>query len=218
LLLAVIYLYTYGYGQIKATTTIKMVKHKKLIIACLLILLPLIDSLFIPEAFGIQWQSPKTMYLVSAYLVPLKLLLVTLGGFMLASHGHPHHQPPRKWYSKLFDVTIFILAGIQFIVLGIVCLLYIAAGTQADNYRRQGNIAVYTSNFGALGNEANHHFSYQCTGQNGFYTLTPIVTLDWLGHFTFTEKTNTLIINHKDYTGKGEQLKQISLKGFKCEL
>lgn len=193
-----------------------MIKHKRLIIACLLILLPLLDSLFIPEAFGIKWQNPKTMYLVSAYLIPVKLVLVTIGGFMLASHGHPHHQPPRKWYAKLFDVTIFILAGVQFIMLGIVCLLYLGAGTQADNYRKQGNIAVYTSDVGALGGEANHRFSYQCTGENGFYTLTPIVTLDWLGHFTFTEKANALIIKHKDYTGKGEQVKQIELNDFEC--
>lgn len=195
-----------------------MIKHKKLIIACLLILLPLIDSLLIPIAFGVQWQSPKTMYLVSAYLIPVKLVLVSIGGFLLASHGHPHHQSPRKWYSKFLDIVMFILAGIQFIMLGIVCLLYLAAGTQADNYNKQGNIAVYTADVGALGGEAKHHFSYQCTDQNGFYTLTSIATLDWLGHFTFTEKANTLIIKHKDYTGKDEQIKQISLNGFKCEL
>ncbi|MGO2074115.1 MAG: hypothetical protein ACTH7Q_07790 [Pseudoalteromonas sp.] len=194
-----------------------MIKHKNFIIACLLILLPLIDSLLIPVAFGIQWQDPKTMYLVSAYFIPFKLVLVTIGGFMLASHGHSHHQEPRKWYSKFVDVTIFILAGVQFIMLGIVCALYLVVGTQADNYRRQGNITVYTSDVGALGGEANHHFSYQCTTQNGFYKLTPIVTLDWLGHFTFTEKANTLIIKYKDYTGKGEQVKKISLKGFECE-
>ena len=194
-----------------------MLKHKKLIIACLLILLPLLDSLFIPTAFGLQWHNAKSMYLLSAYMMPIKLILVTIGDFLLASHGHPHHDEPRVWYAKLFDISFFILAGIQFIVLAIISALYLVVGTQADDYRQQGNISVYTSDVGAFG-KATHYFSYQCTDKNGFYTLTPIATLDWLGSFTFSEKANTLIIKHDDHSGKGEQIKPIDISGFGCNV
>lgn len=193
-----------------------MLKRKKLIIACLLILLPLLDSLFIPTAFGLQWHNPKTMYLLSAYLIPVKLLLVTSGGCLLASHGHPHNEQPRAWYAKVFDISFFIVAGIQFIVLAIISALYLVVGTQADDYQQQGNISVYTSDIGAFG-KATHYFSYQCTDENGFYSLTPIVTLDWLGHFTFSEKDRFLIIKHNVHTAKGEQIKRIDLSGFACK-
>lgn len=156
------------------------------------------------------------MYLFSAYLIPIKLLFVTIGGFLLASHGHPHHDEPRAWYAKVFDIGIFILAGIQFIVLAIISALYLAVGTQADDYQQQGNISVYTSDIGAFG-KATHYFSYKCTDENGFYSLTPIVTLDWLGHFTFSEKGTLLIIKHNDHSGKGEQIKSIDISGFGCK-
>ena len=192
-----------------------MLKHKKLIIAYLLIILPLLDSLFIPTAFGLQWHNAKTMYLFSAYLIPIKLLLVTIGGFLLVKHYQQHHHQPQAQYRKLVDNLIFIVAGIQFIVLAIMSGLYLVVGTQADDYQQQGNISVYTSDVGALG-KATHYFSYQCTDENGFYTLTPIVTLDWLGHFSFIESNDTLIIKHNDYASKGEQTKQIDISGISC--
>ncbi|MBE0459322.1 hypothetical protein NDQ71_05460 [Pseudoalteromonas sp. KG3] len=193
-----------------------MLKRKKLIIAYLLIVLPLLDSLLIPPAFGLQWHNAKTMYLFSAYLIPIKLLFVTIGGFLLVKQDRQHHEQPRVWYRKLVDGLIFIVAGVQFIVLAIISGLYLVVGTQADDYQQQGNISVYTSDIGAFG-KATHYFSYQCSDDNGFYTLTPIVTLDWLGHFTFSEKGTVLIINHNAHTDKGGQVKQIDLTGFACK-
>ena len=193
-----------------------MLKRKKLIIAYLLIALPLLDSLFIPPAFGLQWHNPKTMYLLSAYLIPVKLLLVTIGGFLLVKQDRQNHDQSRAWYRKLVDGFIFIVAGVQFIVLAIISGLYLVVGTQADDYQQQGNISVYTFDIGAFG-KATHYFYYQCTDGNGFYTLTPMVTLDWLGPFTFSEKGTVLIINHNKHTDKGGQIKQIDLTGFRCE-
>ncbi|CAM3960320.1 MULTISPECIES: hypothetical protein [Pseudoalteromonas] len=193
-----------------------MLKRKKLIIAYLLIMLPLLDSLFIPPAFGLQWHNAKTMYLFSAYLIPVKLLLVTIGGFLLVKQDLQHQQQARSWYHKLLDSLIFIVAGVQFIVLAIISALYLVLGTQANNYQQQDNISVYTSDIGAFG-KATHYFSYQCTDEYGFYTLNPIVTLDWLGHFSFSVKDNTLVIKHNDYAGKGDQIKRVDLTGYSCE-
>ncbi|WP_405632529.1 hypothetical protein [Pseudoalteromonas sp. Ld20] len=194
-----------------------MIKDKKRIIAYLLILAPLIDSLLIPTAFGLQWHSAKSMYLFSVYLIPIKLALVVMGGFFLIHHTRRqiYIDAPRSWFLKVVDVGIFILAGIQFILFTVISVLYVVVGTQADDYKQQGNISVYTSDVGAFG-KATHYFSYQCTDSTGFYTLQPIVTLDWLGTFTFKEKANTLIITYNGQSDKGEKIKQIDLSGFGC--
>lgn len=195
-----------------------MIKNNKLLIASLLILLPLIDSLFIATAFGLQYQNPRAMYLLSAYLIPVKLVLVVGGGLILASFAKAQIQfaEPVKWYSKLYSLILFGLAIIQFALFLIICALYTVVGTQAEDYLQQGHISVHTSDVGTLG-EATHYFSYQCTDENGFYTLTPIATLDWLGHFSFEVKENTLVITHNDYAGKGEQIKRVDLTGYSCE-
>ncbi|MFY8326293.1 hypothetical protein [Pseudoalteromonas sp. ZZD1] len=195
-----------------------VIKNKKLIAASLLILLPLIDSLFIKTAFGLQYQSEKAMYLFSAYLIPLKLILVMGGGLLLASFAKSQvlSDKPKKWYSKLYSLLLFGLAIAQFVILLIVCTLYMVVGTQAEDYLLQGNISVYTSDVGAFG-KATHYFSYQCTDKNGFYTLTPITTLDWLGHFNFAVEDNTLVIKHNDYTAQGEQTKRVNLSHYRCE-
>lgn len=187
-------------------------------LASLLILLPLIDSLFVPTAFGLQYHSEKAMYLLSAYFIPVKLILVIAGGLILASFAKSQIEfsEPVKWYDKLYSLILFGLALIQFALFLIICTWYVVVGTQAGDYLQQGHISVYTSDVGTLG-EATHYFSYQCTDQNGFYTLTPIVTLDWLGHFSFKVKENTLVIKHNDYAGKGEQIKQLDLTEYSCK-
>lgn len=194
-----------------------MLKNQKLIIASLLILLPLFDSLFIDPAFGLQYQNQRAMYLLSAYLIPIKLMLVIAGGFTLARHEKSTAQCVQsiKWYNKLYSLILFGIVVIQCAVLLVICTWYVVVGTQAGDYLQQGHISVYTSDVGTLG-EATHYFSYQCTDQNGFYTLTPIVTLDWLGHFSFTTKNKRLIIEHNNYTDKGMQSKQIDISMFRC--
>ncbi|MDN3377998.1 MULTISPECIES: hypothetical protein [unclassified Pseudoalteromonas] len=195
-----------------------MINNKKLMLASLLILLPLIDSLFVPTAFGLQYHSEKAMYLLSAYLIPVKLILVIAGGILLARFAKAQAESDKSsdWYSKFYTLVLFGLAIIQCALFLIICTMYIIVGSQADDYQQQGNISVYTADVGKLG-EATHYFSYQCTDQNGFYTLTPIATLDWLGHFNFNVEEQTLVIKHNDYTAKGEQTKQIDLSHYRCE-
>ncbi|MCQ8877210.1 hypothetical protein NQT69_04035 [Pseudoalteromonas shioyasakiensis] len=195
-----------------------MINNKKLLLASLLILLPLIDSLFVPMAFGLQYRSEKAMYLVSAYLIPIKLILVIVGGLLLARFAKAQAEcgTTRNRYSKFYILVLFGLAIVQCAIFLIICTMYIIVGSQADDYQQQGNISVYTADVGKFG-EATHYFSYQCTDQNGFYTLTPIATLDWLGHFSFKVKENTLMIKHNDYAGKGEQIKQVDLTGYSCK-
>jgi hypothetical protein len=53
-------------------------------------------------------------------------------------------------------------------------------------------------------------------GEYGFYTYTPIATIDWLRDMSFFEKNNQLIIRYYDFKSKTPQLKQIDLHGLSC--
>jgi len=192
-----------------------MQKNIKFTLTSLLILIPLIDSLFIAPAFGLQWKSEQTMYYVTVFLMPIKLLMVLLGGFLLVRQAHSPRRLTTVLYKKLFQVSLFILAGLQSIVLIIVCVLYIVVGTNADKYQLKDKISVYTADSDTLG-KATHYFSFQCTDKAGFYSLTPIVTLNKLGDFSFSTKNDKLLIEHNDYSLKGKQLKRIDISMFSC--
>lgn len=193
-----------------------MIKPNVYFLAAVLILVPFIDSVFVPTAFAVQWRNEQTMYLLQAYLMPIKLFMVLFGGYLLVRKKQLSEElQSNAFHKKVFDVGLFVLAGLQSIILIVICSLYIVVGTNADNYQLRGNISVYTVDSNVLG-EATHYFSYQCTDNQGFYTLTPIVTLAWLGHFSFISKNNTLLIEHNDYTAKGKQFKQIDLSMFGC--
>lgn len=193
-----------------------MQKNIKFILASLLILIPLIDSLFIAPAFGIQWKSEQTMYLLNVYLMPIKLLMVLIGGFLLVRQARSSYQMPRVLYKKIAEMTLFVLAGLQSIVLIAVCVLYAVVGTNVEKYQLKNRISVYTADADTLG-EATHYFSFQCTDKSGFYSLMPIATFNRLGDFSFTTKNNVLLIEHNDYSLKGKQLKKIDISMFSCD-
>lgn len=192
-----------------------MQKSTTHILATLLILVPFIDSVFVPTAFAMHWRNEQTMYLLQAYLMPVKLLMVVTGGYLLVKQTQVLTDQALSFYKKFFNIVLFLLAGLQSIVLIAICTLYLVIGTNADNYQLKGNISVYTADSNILG-EATHYFSYQCTDNQGFYTLMPIVTLAWLGHFSFTSENNRLLIEHNDYTAKGKQFKEIDISMFSC--
>jgi hypothetical protein len=181
--------------------------------AALIIILTFLDSLFVAPVFGIKWHSEKFIYVLSTYLIWIKLGLVGMATYMLISSG-PQRKHSVK--TKLVSVILLFIAGIQIIVLTLTCIWYIAVGSQAKSYQQQGNIVVYTSDVGAFGS-AYHHFGYQCVGEYGFYRYTPIATIDWLRDMSFFEKNDQLIIRYYDYKTKTQQIKKINLHGMNCE-
>ena len=180
---------------------------KSLLIPCLLVTLPLLESLFLGNSLGLEWQSPQLMYLVSAYLIPVKLLMV-LSGLVLLSKVD---APVKFNYLR----TLVVIAGtIHGVILAMVCIVYLASGIDEWPGRENGNIYVYTADAGGMG-KSYHYFSYICRDNYGFYTLHPIAKLDWLGEFSFHQQEHLLIIEHTDYDGEHE--KQLDLTAFSCE-
>lgn len=182
-------------------------------LAALIITVTFIDSMFIPPVFGIQWHSQKFTYELSTYLVWIKLILVSIATYVLIKSISKTSKHTVQ--AKLVSLLLFIMAGLQIVALGLTCIWYAIVGSQAQFYQQQENIVAYTSDVGAFGS-AYHHFGYQCVGEYGFYTYTPIATIDWLRDMSFYEKNNQLIIRYYDFKTKTQQVKQIDLHGLSC--
>ncbi|WMS93605.1 hypothetical protein RB215_10005 [Pseudoalteromonas sp. HL-AS2] len=182
-------------------------------LAALIITVTFIDSMFIPPVFGIQWHSQKFTYELSTYLVWIKQILVSIATYVLIKSISKTSKHTVQ--AKLVSLLLFIMAGLQIVALGLTCIWYAIVGSQAQFYQQQENIVAYTSDVGAFGS-AYHHFGYQCVGEYGFYTYTPIATIDWLRDMSFYEKNNQLIIRYYDFKTKTQQVKQIDLHGLSC--
>ncbi len=177
-----------------------MAVNSRLYLSFALISVLLIETLFLGNSFSLQWHSPKLMYQVSAYLVPVKLALTGLALFWLSG------MVLTGW-RKYGRVMLASLAVMHISMLTWVCLayLFLEFAPLTKQFRLQGNIAVYTADPGAMG-RAYHYFSYFCRNDYGFYRLAPISRLDWLGEFEFTEQQGELVI-----TATARETEQIRL-------
>ena len=162
---------------------------KRLTAALLCILIPLVDSLFLGNVFGLQWHSPALMYKASVYLVPVKLLFTIFGLVLL-------FQSPIAGAMRYAKVIVIALGVLHACMLALVCLLYLLLGDKSGFYRHNGNIQLYTTDTGAMG-KSYHYFSYLCRGKYGFYTLVPISREDWLGQFSFQQSGDQLVITQQ---------------------
>lgn len=172
-------------------------KHmtKRIVVALLLILLPLFDSLFMGNVFGLNWHSPALMYKVSVYLIPVKLLFAVIGLLLL------YRSTVAGWLNYV-KITVMVLGVLHACMLAVVCLLYLALGDKSRFYSSNGDIQLYTADTGAIG-KSYHYFSYLCRGKYGFYTLIPISREDWLGQFSFKQYDGQLVITqHEDSDAK----------------
>jgi len=172
------------------------VKQKRFLIALLLVFVPLIDSVFLGNTFGLQWHSPLLMYQVSVHLVPVKLLL-TLAGIVLL------FKKPGTGVSKLAEFSAVSLGLLHICLLAVACLGMVLFGTKTQFYRANGNIQLYTADVGAMG-KSYHYFSYLCRKPFGFYTLTPISKEDWLGQFSFSQQGKQLVITLQENSEASE--------------
>jgi hypothetical protein len=168
----------------------------------------LIETILLGNTFGLQWHSPKLMYQISAYLLPLKLLLTALTLYFLI-------RVRLTAWRKYLRYLLVPLGVLHIVILSLVCLAYLLFdfAPLTNQYQSQGNIAVFTANPGAMG-KAYHYFSYICHSPLDFYTLEPITRLNWLGKFEFSEQAAELIIQHTDNVGDHET--RVSLAGYSC--
>lgn len=180
---------------------------KSLLIPCLLVILPLLESLFLGNALGVVWNSPFLMHQISVYLIPVKLLLTLAGLKLLLKVDAPS-------VFNYLKIPVITVGALHSLVLTWVCFFYLLSGSTEQFHRENGNIYVYTADAGAMG-KSYHYFSYICRDNYGFYTLHPIAKLDWLGEFSFQQQEHLLIIEHTDYDGEHE--KQLDLTAFGCE-
>lgn len=162
---------------------------KRLTAALLCILIPLVDSLFLGNVFGLQWHSPTLMYKASVYFVPVKLLFTIIGLVLLL-------QTPIAGAMKYTKGIAIALGVLHACMLALVCMLYLLLGDKSGFYRHNGNIQLYTADTGAMG-KSYHYFSYLCRGKYGFYTLVPISREDWLGQFSFQQRGDQLVITQQ---------------------
>ncbi len=180
---------------------------KTLLVPCLLVVLPLCESVFLSNGLGLDWHSPLLMYQLSVVLIPLKLLLTLLGLKLLSKVN------VTAWFIWL-KVSVSVAGALHGLLLALICVVYLVMGPGPQSHREDGNIYVYTADAGAMG-KSYHYFYYIKLDEYGFYTLQLIAKLDWLGEFNFQQKENLLIIDHKDFNG--EQIKQLDLTAFRGE-
>lgn len=162
---------------------------KRLTAALLCILIPLVDSVFLGNVFGLLWHSPALMYKASVYFVPVKLLFTIIGLVLLL-------QLPIAGAMRYAKVIVIALGVLHACMLALICLLYLLLGDKSGFYRHNGNIQLYTADTGAMG-KSYHYFSYLCRGKYGFYTLVPISREDWLGQFSFQQRGDQLVITQQ---------------------
>jgi hypothetical protein len=160
--------------------------NRMLVFSILLIAVPLIDSLFLGNVFGINWHSPKLMYQVSVYLVPIKLLLTLVGIVLLL------RIQMRAW-RKAGKYTLLTAGILHSCLLALICMSYLIFGDKTKFYQENGNIHLYTADTGAMG-KSYHYFYFICRGKFGFFTPIPISREDWLGQFSFEQSGNQLVI------------------------
>ncbi|MBU2112594.1 MAG: hypothetical protein KKE94_02340 [Gammaproteobacteria bacterium] len=160
--------------------------QKRIVAALLLVLVPLLDSLFLGNVFGLQWHSPALMYKVSVYLIPVKLMCTVIGLVLLY---HSEVVGAMK-YAK---VILIVLGVLHACMLALVCLLYLTLGDKSGFYSDNGNIQLYTADSGAIG-KPYHYFEYLCRHKYGFFTVVPISREDWLGQFSFQQNGDQLVI------------------------
>ena len=154
--------------------------------ALLLIAIPLIDSLFLGNVFGINWHSPKLMYQVSVYLVPIKLLLTIMGIVLLL-------KVPAQGWAKAGKYSVVTTGVLHSCLLALICMSYLIFGDKTKFYQENGNIHLYTADTGAMG-KSYHYFYFICRGKFGFFTPITISREDWLGQFSFEQSGNQLVI------------------------
>lgn len=184
-----------------------MSANKLFYLSILVIVVLLVDTVFLGNTFSLQWHSPKMMYLISAYLVPVKFLLTALAFYWL-------RRAVLSGWRNLVRHAMMGLAIMQLVLMSLVGVGYLFAGFAplSEQFRLQGNIAVYTADPGAMG-RAYHYFSYFCRNDFGFYRLTPIRRVDWLGEFTMTQLEDELVITPLfDHSAAV----RLSLAGFSC--
>ena len=163
--------------------------QKRFIAALLCILIPLFDSLFLANVFGLQWHSPALMYKVSVYLIPVKLFLAVIGLTLL----YRLTVVGAMQYVKVIVIVLGVLHGCM---LALVCLLYLTLGDKSGFYRMDGDIQLYTADTGAIG-KSYHYFDYLCRHRYGFYTAVPISKEEWLGQFSFQQNGEQLVITQR---------------------
>lgn len=181
--------------------------NHRLLLGYSLILLPLAETLWLGNTFSLTWHSPKLMYQISTFLVPIKMLLTIAGTILI------YRTAFRSPLSYL-HMAPYCIGLCHALLLSLVCLSYLIFGTKADLFRESGTIHVYTADAGAMA-KSYHHFSLICQDDFGFYRLQPIETLDWLGEFSFQQQGDELLIQHKDYEGEHE--KRLDIAGFNCD-
>ena len=106
-------------------------KNKALILPFLLILLPLFDSLFIPQTFGIQWHSPELMYQIGVALMIVKLTMVAIGLWLLLKAKRLYMEASKS--IRILKFSVFLLGGLQVVIMTAICFWYLVAGTQAKH-------------------------------------------------------------------------------------
>lgn len=189
-----------------------MTKHEKshssLMMGGALLVIVIFESMFLGNTFGLKWHSPKLMYQISAYLVPVKIVISIIGLYFLSNLM-------LKGWRKYSCILLQCLGVMHIFLLSLVCLFYLLFdfAPLAKQFRLKGNIAVFTADPGAMG-RAYHYFSFICHNSLGFYSTTRIDRLDWLGSFEFMEQGDQLLIQHTDH--EGDHTKTYSLADYHC--
>ncbi|MDD4862791.1 MAG: hypothetical protein PHE38_02140 [Alishewanella agri] len=186
-----------------------MVMNYRFYVSCAVIMLLLVETLFLGNSFSLQWHSPKLMYQLSAWLVPVKFLLTCLALGWLSRLVLSGWQR----YSRYVTSTLAIL---HLLLLSLVGVGYAFAGFAplSKQFRLEGHIAVFTADPGAMG-KAYHYFSYFCRNRYGFYHLEPISRQNWLGQFDYIEQGGELVITSTTYDGQKEI--RLSLAEYGCD-
>ena len=188
-----------------------------LLAVLLLILVPLVESLYGGVLWGLNYHSPKFMSQVGDALALVKLIALCAGVYLLfTQHGTFRHLFKSKWMSIVFSCVLAIVALIQ-IAIGLIGVLIDATlGTNRDYFHKEfaienNTIYVFTADPGAMGT-AYHYFYLECPLPFNRYELTFIEKTNWVWELELKASDNGFDV----FNQRGEFKYRVSLSEVGC--
>lgn len=188
-----------------------------LLAVLLLIIVPLVESLYGGVLWDLNYHSPRFMSQVGDALALVKLIALCAGVYLLfTQHGTLRYLVKSKWLTVALSSVLAIVALIQ-IAIGLLGVLIDATlGANRDYFHKEfaienNTIYVFTADPGAMGT-AYHYFYLKCPLPLNRYELKFIEKTNWVRELELKASDNGFDV----FNQRGEFKYRVSLGEVGC--
>ncbi|MCA1767160.1 MAG: hypothetical protein LC639_02875 [Idiomarina sp.] len=193
-----------------------------IVIALLLILIPLLESIGSGTLWGLNYESPRAMDTLGDIVRLIKLLSVIAGFLLLIKCRTLISESFRSKTVKIAFFSIFYLfSGLQVLMLGLGNLFFgIMAPKDAIHHEQRigkETFYAYTLDPGPAA-KAYHHIYLKCSLPFNRYELIKIGRVGWLGAFDIQRGADKVVLSSrsKNLAVPGK-IYRLSLNGVACK-